>query len=79
MFSIYQSHENKKDDEKKKETNLDLTKSLNFGSPSKTARSRSKTMEESRYVKVERVVLCFERADLTSPEGDAAIVGLVVK
>jgi hypothetical protein len=36
-------------------------------------------MEESRYVKVERVVLCFERADLTSPEGDAAIVGLVVK
>ena len=41
MFSIYQSHENKKDDEKKKETNLDLTKSLDFGSPSKTARSRS--------------------------------------
>ena len=70
MFSIYQSHQNKKG------TNLDLTKSLNFGSPSKTARSKSKTMEESRYVKAERVVLCFERADLTSPEGDAAIVSL---
>lgn len=36
-------------------------------------------MEESRYVKVERDALCFERADLTSTEGDAAIVGLVVK
>ena len=73
MLSLYKSDENKKND---------LMKSLTFGSPdspSKTARSRSNTMEESRYVKVERVVLCFERADLTSPEGDAAIVGLVVK
>lgn len=36
-------------------------------------------MEDRRYVKVDRDVLGFERADLTRAEGDAAIVGLVVK
>ena len=33
-------------------------------------------MVEGRgYVKVEPVVLCFERADMTSPEGSTAMVG----
>jgi hypothetical protein len=34
---------------------------------------------ESKHVNIERGVLWFERADLTSTESDAAIVGLVVK
>jgi hypothetical protein len=35
-------------------------------------------MKESRYVNVECDVLCFE-ADLMNTEGDAAMVGLVIK
>ena len=69
MLSLYKSDENKKND---------LMKSLTFGSPdspSKTARSRSKMVEGRRYVKVEPIVLCFERADMTSPEGSTAMVG----
>lgn len=60
-------------------TDFDLTKSLSFASPSKTTWRRSMRMDDSRYVTVERVVLDFDKADLTRAEGDAAGVGVVVR